>query len=87
MCVATDALRKLRFQANFHSRAGVDNRGTPPCAPEATPCFRGLEVDPVSGVEAPFLDDSPLMNGTQIRLGAGMARFLIMSVAEPRGAM
>ena len=32
-------------------------------------------------------DDSPLMNGTQIRLGAGMARFLIMSVAEPRGAM
>jgi hypothetical protein len=44
-------------------------------------------VDPVSGVEAPFLDDSPLMNGTQIRLGAGMARFLIMSVAEPRGAI
>ena len=69
------------------ARAGVDNRGTPPCAPEATPCFRGLEVDPVSGVEAPFLDDSPLMNGTQIRLGAGMARFLIMSVAEPRGAI
>jgi hypothetical protein len=37
-------------------------------------------------MEAPFLDDSPMMNGTQIRLGVGLARFLIMSVAEPRGA-
>ena len=37
-----------------------------------------LEVDPVSGKEAPLLDDSPLMAGTQLSFEAGMARFLVL---------
>eukprot|EP01043_Picozoa_sp_COSAG02_P047805 COSAG02_NODE_4622_length_5153_cov_9.543926_2_plen_531_part_00 len=37
-----------------------------------------FEVDPISGIEAPLLDDSPLMEGTQLSFEAGMARFLVL---------
>ena len=41
-----------------------------------------FEVDPVSGLEAPLLDDSPLMQGMQLSFEAGMARFLVIHNAE-----
>ena len=31
-----------------------------------------------SGVEAPLMDDFPLMAGTQLSFEAGMARFLVL---------
>ena len=61
-------------------RLGLLERADAVCA--CSYCFTGLEVDPITGEEAPYLDDSPLMPGVQMRLGAGMARMLIMAVAE-----
>ena len=46
--------------------------------PVIDPARDVLEVDPVSGKEAPLLDDSPLMAGTQLSFEAGMARFLVL---------
>jgi hypothetical protein len=37
-----------------------------------------LEVDPLTGDEAPLLDDSPAMPGLQLNFQAAMARLLIM---------
>ena len=37
-----------------------------------------FEVDPISGGEALLLDDSPLMEGTQLSFEAGMARLLVL---------
>ena len=45
-----------------------------------------LEVDPVTGAETALLDDSPLMEGWQISIQAGYARFLIVPTkSEPAG--
>ena len=47
-------------------------------APGINPQRDVFEVDRISGVEAPLLDDSPLMEGTQLSFEAGMARFLVV---------
>ena len=42
------------------------------------PLHEVLEVDPKTGKEVPVLDDSPIMDGLQVSLGAGDARLFLL---------